>query len=118
MPAGRCTIYYHDHPNMKARLAGMSAVLVLIGSFCCLIAASWYAAEVVSAYWMQNVPNYSLNNQNFSFTDRFIYGNCIYLGWVNFILGFTAAVLLCCGARQSEEEMEYGFQQERGNGEM
>ena len=109
LPGGRCTVYYTNHPNMKARLAGMSAVLIVISAFCCLVASSWYAAEVVSAYWMQNMPNYSLNNNNFTFSDRFIYGSCIYLGWVNFILGFTSGVLMCCGARQSEEEMEYGM---------
>ena len=117
-PGGRCTIYYMDHPNLKARLAGMSAVLIGIAAFCCLIASSWYAAEVVSAYWMQNLPNAGLQNSNFAYSDRFIYGSCIYLGWVNFILGFGAAVLLCCAARQSDEEMEYGMQQEMGNGEM
>merc|ERR1712127_830937 len=39
-PGGRCTIYYMDHPNLKARLAGMSAVLIGIAAFCCLIASS------------------------------------------------------------------------------
>ena len=100
----RCSVYHSDNPGLKSRLASSAGVLTVMGSFCVMIASSWYSAEVLSTYWSNTFAGNSLDS---AYQDRYVYGPCLYVGWLSFVLGTLAGGLICYGTRYSDEEAEY-----------
>lgn len=111
----RCTTFYRKNINTKHKLSGVTAGLILLSGTFNLISVSWYAAEVTSQYWMDTHVGPSLDTS--LWRDRFIWGQCIYLGWVNFMISLIATLSTCCGSRLSEEEQEYIYEMQMHNGQ-
>lgn len=114
-----CTTVAADQPGTKHKCIMAAGVFVGLSGLCIGIAVSWFAANVLYDYHnpLNGSPyvgtgargSYSMSNNG----DRYVYGECLFLGWVAMIVSILTGVLFCCNSYNSmnEDPEEVGFHQ-------
>jgi len=106
-----CTTVAADQPRTKHRCIMIAGGFVCVSGLCIGIAVSWFAANVLYDYHnpMSQSPYVGSGRQGSyagysSNGDRYVYGECLFLGWVAMILSFLTAVIFCCNSYNSMQE--------------
>lgn len=112
-----CTTIAADQPSSKYRCILIAGVLICISGLCIGIAVSWFAANVLYDYHnpMGSQPYIGANRaggyggskyggMGGNNGDRFVYGECLFLGWAAMILSFLTGILFCCNSYNAMQE--------------
>ncbi|KAM9451001.1 claudin-like protein ZF-A89 [Clarias gariepinus] len=88
---GRCTNFFRNDWNRKARIGIVAGVVYIIAGILCLIAVSWVAYIIIQTF----------NDPLVISASKGELGACIYIGWVAGVLLVLGGAVFICTYRSS-----------------
>ncbi|XP_063317000.2 claudin-15-like [Pelmatolapia mariae] len=86
----KCIKIGSNTDQSKAKIATIGGILSFLAGLCCMIAASWYAAEVIKDF-----------NDPFHGGLKFELGTGLYIGWTGAILAMLGGAFLCSPCKRA-----------------
>lgn len=104
-----CTTVAMDQPGVKQKCMLGGGVFAILSGICIGIAVSWFAASVLyefhnplgrGPYVGQGARGSYYGNNG----DRYVYGECLFMGWGAMILGLVGGAIFCCNGYNTLNE--------------
>ncbi|KAE8287922.1 Claudin-7-A [Larimichthys crocea] len=73
----KCTNCGGDDKTRKSRIAMTGGIIILIGALCSIVACSWYAHDIITAFYNPFTP----------VNTKYEFGSAIFIAWAGCILG-------------------------------
>nr|XP_040037393.1 claudin-7-B [Gasterosteus aculeatus aculeatus] len=80
----KCTNCGGDDKTRKTRIAMAAGIIILIGSLCALIACSWYANDIIKAFYNPFTP----------VNTKYEFGSAIFIAWAGSFLALVGGGML------------------------
>ncbi|XP_015226793.1 claudin-7-A-like [Cyprinodon tularosa] len=89
----KCTNCGGDDKSKKARTAMIGGIIILIGALCSMVACSWYAHDIVRAFYDPFTP----------VNTRYEFGSAIFIAWAGCFLAIIGGAMLAASCPKSEK---------------
>ncbi|KAL6099007.1 claudin-7-B-like [Pungitius pungitius] len=80
----KCTNCGGDDKTRKSRIAMAAGIIILIGSLCAIIACSWYANDIIKAFYNPFTP----------VNTKYEFGSAIFIAWAGSFLAIVGGCML------------------------
>ncbi|XP_031176208.1 claudin-7-B [Sander lucioperca] len=80
----KCTTCGGDDKVKKARISMTGGIIILIGSLCAIIACSWYANDIIQAFYNPFTP----------VNTKYEFGSAIFIAWAGSFLTIVGGAML------------------------
>lgn len=95
----KCTNCGGDDKTKKSRIAMVGGIIILIGSLCAIIACSWYAHDIIRAFYDPFTP----------VNTKYEFGSAIFIAWAGAFLAVVGGAMLAasCPRGKSNSTPKY-----------
>ncbi|KAM4726478.1 claudin-7-B-like [Anableps anableps] len=93
----KCTNCGGDDQVKKAKIAMTGGIIVLIGSLCGIVACSWYAHDIVRAFYDPFTP----------VNTRYEFGSAIFIAWAGAFLAIIGGAMLAASCPREKRPSSY-----------
>ncbi|TDH04766.1 hypothetical protein EPR50_G00135890 [Perca flavescens] len=80
----KCTTCGGDDKVKKARISMTGGIIILIGSLCAIVACSWYANDIIKAFYNPFTP----------VNTKYEFGSAIFIAWAGSFLTIVGGAML------------------------
>ncbi|XP_078121767.1 claudin-7-B-like [Sander vitreus] len=80
----KCTTCGGDDKVKKARISMTGGIIILIGSLCAIVACSWYANDIIQAFYNPFTP----------VNTKYEFGSAIFIAWAGSFLTIVGGAML------------------------
>ncbi|XP_034746377.1 claudin-7-B-like [Etheostoma cragini] len=80
----KCTTCGGDDKTKKSKIAMAGGVIILVGSLCAIIACSWYANDIIKAFYNPFTP----------VNTKYEFGSAIFIAWAGSFLAIVGGGML------------------------
>ncbi|XP_037543408.1 claudin-7-A [Nematolebias whitei] len=93
----KCTNCGGDDKARKARIALTGGIIILIGALCAIIACSWYAHDIITAFYDPFTP----------VNTRYEFGAAMFIAWAGAFLTLVGGAMLSASCPKSKPAPKY-----------
>ncbi|XP_007545965.1 claudin-7-B-like [Poecilia formosa] len=93
----KCTNCGGDDQVKKAKIAMTGGIIILIGALCSIVACSWYANDIVRAFYDPFTP----------VNTRYEFGSAIFIGWAGSFLAIIGGAMLAASCPREKRSPSY-----------
>ncbi|XP_047234351.1 claudin-7-B-like [Girardinichthys multiradiatus] len=93
----KCTNCGGDDKVKKSRIAMTGGIIVLVGALCGIIACSWYANDIVRAFYDPFTP----------VNTKYEFGSAIFIAWAGAFLAIIGGAMLAASCTKEKPSPKY-----------
>nr|URX57479.1 claudin 7b [Lateolabrax maculatus] len=93
----KCTNCGGDDKTRKSRIALTGGIIILIGSLCAIVACSWYAHDIIQAFYNPFTP----------VNTKYEFGSAIFIAWAGSFLAVVGGAMLAATCPKSKSTPKY-----------
>ncbi|KAM6906859.1 claudin-7-B-like [Xenentodon cancila] len=93
----KCTNCGGDDKVRKSRIAMTGGIIILIGALCSIVACSWYANDIIRAFYNPFTP----------VNTKYEFGSAIFIAWAGAFLAVIGGGMLAASCPKSKEAPKY-----------
>ncbi|XP_073335379.1 claudin-7-B-like [Pagrus major] len=93
----KCTNCGGDDKTRKSRIAMTGGIIILIGSLCSIIACSWYAHDIIRAFYDPFTP----------VNTKYEFGSAIFIAWAGAFLAVIGGGMLAASCPRGKPSPKY-----------
>ncbi|XP_026228418.1 claudin-7-B-like [Anabas testudineus] len=103
----KCTTCGGDDKARKSRIAMTGGIIILIGSLCSIVACSWYANDIIQAFYSPLTPVNS----------KYEFGAAIFVAWAGAFLTLVGGGMLAASCPKKQSKPRYPISRPPSNKE-
>ncbi|XP_005803658.1 claudin-7-B-like isoform X2 [Xiphophorus maculatus] len=93
----KCTNCGGDDQVKKAKIAMTGGIIILLGALCAIVACSWYANDIVRAFYDPFTP----------VNTKYEFGSAIFIAWAGSFLGIIGGAMLAASCPREKRSPNY-----------
>ncbi|XP_031713160.1 claudin-7-A-like [Anarhichas minor] len=93
----KCTNCGGDDKVRKSRIAMAAGIIILIGSLCAIVACSWYAHDIIQAFYNPFTP----------VNTKYEFGSAIFIAWAGSFLAIVGGGMLTASCPREKSTPKY-----------
>ncbi|XP_059208421.1 claudin-7-A-like [Centropristis striata] len=93
----KCTNCGGDDKTRKSRIAMAGGIIILLGSLCAIIACSWYAHDIIQAFYNPFTP----------VNTKYEFGSAIFIAWAGAFLAVVGGAMLAASCPRQKSTPKY-----------
>ncbi|KAK2828727.1 hypothetical protein Q5P01_019761 [Channa striata] len=93
----KCTNCGGDDKARKSRIAMTGGIIVVVGSLCSIIACSWYAHDIIQAFYNPFTP----------VNAKYEFGAAIFIAWAGAFLTVIGGIMLSASCPRGKSKPKY-----------
>ncbi|KAM6910816.1 claudin-7-A-like [Lycodopsis pacificus] len=93
----KCTNCGGDDKVRKSRIAMAAGIIILIGSLCAIVACSWYAHDIIQAFYNPFTP----------VNTKYEFGSAIFIAWAGSFLAIVGGGMLAASCPREKSTPKY-----------
>ncbi|XP_034406944.1 claudin-7-A-like [Cyclopterus lumpus] len=93
----KCTNCGGDDKTRKSRIAMVAGIIILIGSLCAIVACSWYAHDIIQAFYNPFTP----------VNTKYEFGSAIFIAWAGSFLAVVGGGMLAASCPREKSTPKY-----------
>ncbi|XP_054899729.1 claudin-7-B isoform X2 [Poeciliopsis prolifica] len=93
----KCTNCGGDDQAKKAKIAMTGGIIILIGALCAIVACSWYANDIVRAFYDPFTP----------VNTKYEFGSAIFIAWAGSFLAVIGGAMLAASCPKEKRSPSY-----------
>ncbi|XP_028276875.1 claudin-7-B-like [Parambassis ranga] len=93
----KCTTCGGDDKTRKSRIAMTGGIIILIGSLCSIVACSWYAHDIIRAFYNPFTP----------VNTKYEFGSAIFIAWAGAFLAVVGGGMLAASCPRGKSTQKY-----------
>ncbi|XP_060941664.1 claudin-7-A-like [Limanda limanda] len=93
----KCTNCGGDDKARKSKIAMTGGIIVLIGSLCSVVACSWYAHDIITAFYNPFTP----------VNTKYEFGSAIFIAWAGAFLAVIGGAMLAASCPRGKSTPKY-----------
>ncbi|XP_034033665.1 claudin-7-B-like [Thalassophryne amazonica] len=93
----KCTNCGSDDKTRKSRIAMTGGIIILVGALCSIIACSWYAHDIIQAFYNPFTP----------VNTKYEFGSAIFIAWAGAFLAAVGGGMLTASCPRGQPSQKY-----------
>ncbi|XP_038554278.1 claudin-7-B-like isoform X2 [Micropterus salmoides] len=94
----KCTNCGGDDKTKKANISITGGVIILVGALCSVVACSWYANDIIKAFY---------NPFTLSIQSKYEFGSAIFIAWAGAALAVIGGGMMSASCRRQKSTPKY-----------
>ncbi|XP_068600891.1 claudin-7-B-like [Brachionichthys hirsutus] len=101
----KCTNCGGDDKMKKSRIAMAGGIIILIGSLCAIVACSWYAHDIIQAFYNPFTP----------VNTKYEFGSAMFIAWAGAFLAVIGGGMLAASCPKDKQAPRYPMSKASSN---